>query len=90
MDGMCSHLLDSDTYRWSVIRAYYSRYGHARASIEGYEQFLGELVPCIIQENSTIDVASITRRVDHCIEFNGVTIFPPRYVRAHYVLVKMP
>ena len=52
MDGMCSHLLDSDTYRWSVIRAYYSRYGHARASIEGYEQFLGELVPCIIQETT--------------------------------------
>ena len=67
------------TVRWSVVRAYYRRYGHARASIEGYEQFLGELVPAIIEEATNIRVASVRRRVDHVVEFSAVTIFPPSH-----------
>lgn len=30
--------------RWKVIHAIYARYGHARSCIEGYEQFITELV----------------------------------------------
>jgi len=70
-------LLRQENFCWSVIRDYTRHHGFARFQREGYEQFMGELLPDIIGENSVIRVRNLKRREEHTVTFEGCTIFPP-------------
>ena len=76
-------IIENETLRRKAIESYFSTYGHVRDQLEGYEDFMGRLLPAIVGENSELVIDSLQRRVRHCISFGdgrggGVTIRKPQ------------
>ena len=74
---------------WALIRSYFNQHGLVRHQLESYNYFMTNLLPHIVQENSTFEVEK-SREKSQAAEGTEVPAYPRHFVSICNVSVVRP